>query len=193
MALFTESQLSSVAYDLPENTTGAPGHANDQVQLQFSDGSNVTVFDKLTTGLRLLTFMRTNAQWQVAANDDITIVSINAMKGLLLENTLINQKLLTSFLPTYIGDQVRFVHRTMSTVLSLTDALKSTGFCHPAATAPYNNNLDLRFASTGIQLFDWNYEASPVDSTTGALLNDGNPAAIRFHCFEHQKRDFAIC
>ena len=66
MALFTESQLSSISFDLPENTTGAPSHANDQVQLQLSDGSNVTVFDKLTTGLRLLTFMRTNAQWQVA-------------------------------------------------------------------------------------------------------------------------------
>ena len=180
MALFTESQLSSVAYDLPENTTGAPSHANDQVQLQLSDGSNVTVFDKLTTGLRLLTFMRQNAQWQVAANDDITIVSINAVKGLLFENSLINQKLLTSFLPTYIGDQVRFVHRTMSTVLSLTDALKTVGFYHPAATAPYNNNLDLRLASTGIQLFDWNYEASPADSTSGSVLNDGTPIRYDF-------------
>ena len=180
MALFTESQLSSVSYDVPENTTGAPSHANDQVQLQLSDGSNVTVFDKLTTGLRLLTFMRQNAQWQVAANDDVQIVSINAVKGMLCETSLINQKLLTSFVPTYVGDQVRFVHRTMSTVLSLTDALKSLGFCHPAATAPYNNNLDLRLASTGIQLFDWNYEASPADSTSGSLLNDGNPLRYDF-------------
>ena len=180
MALFTESQLSSISFDLPENTTGAPSHANDQVQLQLSDGSNVTVFDKLTTGLRLLTFMRTNAQWQVAANDDVTVVSINAIKGLLMENTLLNQKLITSCLPTCIGDQVRFVHRTMSTVLSLTDALKSVGFCHPAATAPYNNNLDLRLASTGIQLFDWNYKASPADSVSGSLLNDGSPLRYDF-------------
>ena len=66
MALFTESMLSSASYDLPENTTGTPAHPNDMITLQLSDGTMVSVFDKLTTGLRLLTYMRTHAQWQVA-------------------------------------------------------------------------------------------------------------------------------
>ena len=179
MALFTESQLSSVSYDLPVGVTGLPSHPNDQVQLQLSDGSNVTVFDKLTTGLRLLTFMRTNHQWQVSASEDVTIVSINAVKGLIMETSLLNQKLLTSFLPTYIGDQIRFVHRTMSTVLSLTDALKSVGFCFTGSSPP-NNNLDLRLASTGLILFDWNFEANPADSTSGSLLNDGTQLRYDF-------------
>ena len=174
MALFTESQLSSVSYDLPVGiTAGAPTNPNDQVQLQLSDNSNVTVFDKKTTALRLLAFMRTNEQWQVSASDDVSIVSINSVKLLLFENTLLNQKLMTSFVPTYVGDQVKFVHRSISTVMNLTDALKSVGFCFTQST-PFNNNLDLRLGSTGIQLVDWNYEASPADSTSGSLLNDGS-------------------
>ena len=92
---------------------------------------------------------------------------------------MINQKLLTSFLPAYIGDQVRFVHRTSSLVLSLTDALKSVGFCH-TGSLPFANNLDLRTGGADMQLFDWNYKASPADSTEGSLLNDGTPLRYDF-------------
>ena len=179
MALFTEAMLSSVSYDLPEDTTGTPLHPDDQITLQLADGTLVSVFDKLTTGLRLLTYMRTHAQWQVAGSDDVTIVSINAVKGMVLENSLINQKLITSFLPVYIGDQVRFVHRSMSTVLSLTDALKSVGYCMKADT-PFANNLDLRLGTTGIQIFDWNYMANPSMSSDGSLLSDGSPLRYDF-------------
>lgn len=178
MALFTESQLSTISYDVPVGQT-TPANPNDAVILQLGDGSNVTVFDKATTGLRLMTFMRQHSQWQVSGSEDVTVVSVNAVKLLLLENTLLNQKLLTSFLPTYIGDRVRFVHRTMSTVLSLTDALKSVGFCTLSAT-PYANNLDLRTNDTGIQVCDWNYEASPPDSTSGSLLGDASPIVYDF-------------
>ena len=178
MALFTESQLSTVAYDVPAGQT-TPSNPNDAVILQLSDGSNVTVFDKVATGLRLMTYMRTNSQWQVSGSEDVTIVSVDAVKIILLENTLINQKLITSFLPTYIGDRVRFVHRSMSTVLSLTDALKSVGFCMLTAT-PLANNLDLRTNDTGIQICDWHYQANPPDSTSGSLLSDASPVVYDF-------------
>lgn len=178
MALFTETQLGGIAYDVPTGQT-SPANPNDAVILQLSDGSNVTVFDKATTGLRLMTYMRQHSQWQVSGSDDVTVVSVNAVKLLVLENTLINQKLLTSFLPTYIGDQVRFVHRTMSTVLSLTDALKSVGFCMLYNT-PFSNNLDLRTNNTGIQICDWNYAASVPDSTSGSLLSDSSPIVYDF-------------
>ena len=178
MALFTETQLSSITYDVPVGQT-APSNPNAQVQLQLSDGSNVTVFDKLTTALRLMTFMRASSQWQVAANDDITVVSVGATKLLLLENTLINQKLITSFLPIYLGDQVRFVHRSMSTVLILTDALKTVGFCMLSST-PLANNLDMRTNDTNLQLVDWNYESSPADSSSGSLLSDSSPIVYDF-------------
>ena len=107
------------------------------------------------------------------------IVSISAVKGLLLENTVVNQKLITSFLPTYIGHQVRFVHRSMSAVVSLTDALKSVGFCH-TSSLPFLNNLDLRLGGTGIQLFDWNYVELPASTSDGSLLEDGSPLRYDF-------------
>ena len=173
MSLFTASQFSSVSYDLPDQG-GAPANVNDAVTLQLSDGNNVTVADTLGTALKLLAYMRTNSQWQVLASDDVTVVSINAVKALVLENTILNQKLLTQYLPTYIGDQVRFVDRTSSLVLSLTDALKSVGFCH-TGSLPFANNLDLRTGGADMQLFDWNYKASPATSWEGSLLNDGTP------------------
>lgn len=179
MALFTESQFASVPLDVPQGESGSPAEANSAVTLQLSDGSVATVFDKLTTGLKLLRYMRTNSQWQVAASDDILVVSVNAVKGLVMENTLVNQKLITSFLPIYLGDQVRFVHRTSSLVLSLTDALKSVGFCHTAST-PFANNLDLRTAGAHMQLFDWYYQATPADSTSGTLLSDSSPIVYDF-------------
>ena len=178
MALFTASQFSSVSYDLPDQG-GAPANANDAVTLQLSDGNNVTVADTLGTALKLLTYMRTNSQWQVLASDDVTVVSINAVKGLVMENIILNQKLLTQYLPTYIGDQVRFVHRTSSLVLSLTDALKSVGFCH-TGSLPFANNLDLRTGGADMQLFDWNYKASPVGSVPFLVHNGGAPMQYDF-------------
>ena len=178
MALFTASQFSTVSYDLPVGG-GAPANPNDPVTVLLSDGNTVTVADTLSTALKLLSYMRTNSQWQVLASDDVTVVSINAVKGLVMENTILNQKLLTQYLPTYIGDQVRFVHRTSSLVLSLTDALKSVGFCH-TGSLPFANNLDLRTPGADMQLFDWNYKASPADSTEGSLLNDGTPLRYDF-------------
>ena len=178
MALFTASQFSTVSYDLPVGG-GAPANANDPVTVLLSDGNTVTVADTLSTALKLLSYMRTNSQWQVLASDDVTVVSINAVKGLVMENTILNQKLLTQYLPTYIGDQVRFVHRTSSLVLSLTDALKSVGFCH-TGSLPFANNLDLRLGGSNIQLFDWNYKASPGTSSEGSLLNDGTPLRYDF-------------
>ena len=100
-------------------------------------------------------------------------------KGLVLENNLVNQKLVTSFLPTYIGHQVRFVHRSMSAVVSLTDALKSVDFCH-TSSLPFANNLDLRLGGTGIQLFDWNYAAMPASTSDGPLLDDASPLRYDF-------------
>ena len=178
MALFTASQFANMTYDLPEGG-GTPAHVSGALTLQLSDGNVVTVFDTLATGLKLLTYMRTNSQWQVLASDDITVISINAVKGMVLENTILNQKLITTFLPTYIGDQVKFVHRTSSLVLSLTDALKTVGFCHKS-DVPFANNLDLRLGSSHIQLFDWNYKSSAATSSEGTLLNDGTPLRYDF-------------
>jgi len=179
MALFTEASFAATPFDRPLGVAGDPAHGNDPVTLQLSDGTSITVFEKLTTALRLARYMREAGQWQVAASEDVTIVSANGgLKLLLLENTLQNQKLLTSFVPVYTGDQLLFVHRSMSSVLSLTDALRSVGFC--VKGLPYNNNLDLRLGNTFAQIVDWNYQASLSNSDEGSLLNDGTPLVYDF-------------
>ena len=181
LMLFTESQLSN-AYDVPEAGSVAaatPSHENDPVTLQLSDGTVVQVFDKLGTGLRLLAFMRTNSQWNVYASDDVVCVSIGAVKLLILETTLISQKLITSYLPIILGGEVRWANRTTSLVLSTTDALKSVGFCH-RGELPFSNNLDLRVGGANMQLIDWNYEANPSSSGDGSLLSDPSPLRYDF-------------
>jgi hypothetical protein len=149
-----------------------PAHQNDNVMLQLSDGTVALVFDTLRTALKLLAFMRGNGQWNVWGSDDIIFVSISAVKGLVLESSLTNQKLITSYLPVMLGGEVRWASRTTSLVLSTTDALKSVGFCHKGEL-PFANNLDLRAAH--MQLVDWNYEANPQDSTSGSRLSDPAP------------------
>jgi hypothetical protein len=173
MALFIESQFSNM-YDVPEGGS-TPAHQNDNVMLQLSDGTVALVFDTLRTALKLLAFMRGNGQWNVWGSDDIIFVSISAVKGLVLESSLTNQKLITSYLPVMLGGEVRWASRTTSLVLSTTDALKSVGFCHKGEL-PFANNLDLRTAH--MQLVDWNYEANPPESTSGSLLSD--PVPLRY-------------
>jgi hypothetical protein len=178
MAIFTEATFPG-DFDRPVGVAGDPIHGSDPISLQLSDGTSVVVFDMLTSALRLGKFMRSQKQWQIAASEDITIVSANGgIKLLLLENTLQNQKLLTSFVPVYTGDELLFVHRSMSSVLSLTDALRSVGFC--VKSLPYSNNLDLRLGNTGIQLVDWNYQASLSDSFQGSKLSDGSPLVFDY-------------
>mgnify|MGYP002809826456 CR=1 FL=1 len=175
--LFTENQFTN-SYDVPEGGA-SPDHAHDQVTLSMSDNTVALVFDKLSTGLKLLAFMRTNSQWNVYGGDDIVCVSVGAAKMLVLETTLINQKLITSYLPIYLGGEVRWANRTTSLVLSTTDALKSAGFCHIGGL-PFNNNLDLRTGSANMQLVDWNYMSNPANSSEGSLLSDPNPLRFDF-------------
>jgi hypothetical protein len=178
MALFTDAMFAN-DFDRPVGETGSPLHAGDGINLQLSDGTSHTIFDKLTTALKLAAFMRTSKQWSVAASEDVTIVSANGgLKLLLLENTLQNQKLLTSFVACYTGDELLFQHRSMSSVVSLTDALRTVGFC--VKGLPYANNLDLRLAGTGIQVVDWQYAASVTDAQPGSKLSDGTPLVYDF-------------
>ncbi len=175
MALFVESQFSNTV-DVPDGGS-APAHQNDSVLLQLHDGTVVLVFDKLLTGLKLLAFMRSNSQWNVWGSDDVIFVSIGAVKGLVMESSLTNQKLITSYLPFMLGGEVRWASRTTSLVLSTTDALKSVGYCHKSEL-PFSNNLRLRAAQ--MQLIDWNYQANPESSGDGSLLSDPSPLRFDF-------------
>ena len=62
------------------------------------------------------------------ANDEIIIVNISGVKLLILETTMLNQKILNSFNFIYSRGDVKGVHRNLSNVVSLTDALVSVGY-----------------------------------------------------------------
>ncbi len=106
-------------------------------------------------------------------------MSISAVKVLVLESSLTNQKLITSYLPILLGGEVRWASRTTSLVLSTIDALKSVGFCHKGEL-PFSNNLDFRLGGAHMQIFDWSYEASPASSSVGSLLADPTPLRYDF-------------
>jgi hypothetical protein len=90
-----------------------------------------------------------------------------------------NQKLLTSFVPVYVGDELQIVHRSMSCMVSPTEALHSVGFCVKSATS-FAGNVSLRLGGTNVQLVDWNYQASPATDAEGSQLHDGTPLLYDF-------------
>ena len=184
MALFTDTSFTGIALVQPY-VSGAqlvtPGHPNDAVILTTSDGQTITVFDKATNALRCLEFMRVHAQWLLQPSDDVMIVSVGYTKLLIMETTLINQKLITSFTPVYQGGRTLFAHRSMSQLLSLDDALQSVGFCKQTAAA-FATNVDLvnGLNPTRIVLVDWRFFASPTEADRGSLLYDPTPIVYDF-------------
>ena len=125
-------------------------------------------------------FMRQRDQWLATASDNVAVVSISATKVLLLEQSLVNQKLLASFSPTYTGGRVLWQHRTMSQCLSLDDALQSVGFAK-LSSAPWAGNYDLAQApSPHVLLVDWYFRASVSGSPGGSQLNDATPIAYDY-------------
>jgi hypothetical protein len=72
---------------------------------------------------------------------------------------------------------VRAIHRNLSTIKTLTDALISVGY--KLNGSPFSNNYSLQAALTTaqmphIQIFDLNYVSTPT-ITTGSKLEDTNP------------------
>ena len=103
MALITEGDFN--VYEIPEGQTAPPSNADLSIALALSDGTSVTVFDKKTTALNLLTSMRLRNQWLLQLSDDIMAISVSGTKILLLESSLTNQKLISSFFPCISMDR----------------------------------------------------------------------------------------
>jgi hypothetical protein len=125
-------------------------------------------------------FMRQRNQWLLQASDDVAIVSVGGVKLLLMEQTLVNQKLLASFSPSYLGGNTRFLHRTMSQTLSLDDALQAVGFAK-LSSAPWQGNYDLaQSPSPRILIVDWYFRSSTATSAAGSQLSDGTPISYDY-------------
>ena len=174
-AIFTAAQVSGISVVTPGGVIGGIPNPNDSVSLQLSDSSSVTIFDSVTTGLKILEFMRQRAQVTLQASDDIIIVSTGA-KLFLCEMTLTVQRLLASFTLTYQGGKTLCVHRTLSQALSLEEAFQAVGFAK-LSTVPWSSNVQLttQTPKPHIIVFDWNYRASPTEGSPGSLLNNPTP------------------
>ena len=179
MALFTQTVLGS-DFDRPAGVLGDLISVNDAISLPLSDGTVVQVFDTKRTALALLKQMRTVGKtWNVYGSEDVLCVAISYTKMMVCETNLVNQKLLSSFAPVYYGGLTRFLHRSASLVLNLTDALRAVGYC-VASSTPYGNNTDLRAAGVNLLIIDWNFMANPPTFAEGTQIEDANPLVFDF-------------
>ena len=174
--IFTATQFAGVQPRRP--FIGYPGRPiqvipdlNDPVTIQLSDNQVITVFDTKDTALRCMEQMRLNGQWLLTPTDEVMIISVSYVKLLIAESSLINQKLFASYLPVYFGGLTRFVHRSMSIVHRLADALQDVGFF---VQGPLVNQYDLT-NSPGkpyMSLCDVNYQAALTVDQVGSKLDD---------------------
>ena len=155
--------MTGTTYDTPVGLTGSPASAH--VTLTLSDGTIQTVFENVLHALSLLWKMRGNRAWMMYASEDVVCVSVCGVKMLVMETSLINQRLLNLYAPIYMGGKVRWQHRSQSLVLDTGDALRSVG---SFAAGRLQTNADL--APWGIQAVDWDYVAATVLEDTVPLI-----------------------
>jgi hypothetical protein len=160
------------------NVLGArwPTNPNDPVDLRLSDGTTVRCFDTKITALSLLEQMRNRKQAYVSLSDDVACYAVSqGAKLIVCENTLQNQRLWASFSADYTAGQTRFIHRSLSSVQTLYDALNSVG---ATAQAALDDNRPL--ANLFMAVVDWNYSATPSDAARGSVLDDRFANALNY-------------
>ena len=173
MPIYGSSDFVDYPVETPYQDTKGNGGA---VTIVLSSGLTETVFNDLDTALRCLNFMNSRKQYYMQVNDDIMIVNISGVKLMILETTMLNQKLMNSFNFIYSRGDVRGVHRNLSNIVSLTDALVSVGY-KTSPAVQFNNNYDLEgnladAERPRIKLVDYHYVQNPSNSSTGSLLSD---------------------
>ena len=171
--IFTSDSFIEYVVELPSGQSVT--NPTDPVNIIKSDGVTETVFADLNTALRCLAFMVARNQYYLQASDDIIIVNVSGTKLLILETTFLNQKLLNSFNMVYSRGKVVCVHRNMSNIMSLSDALRSVGL--KSNNVLLMNNFDLetnvkQLERPHIKICDINIKASVASSSDGTLLED---------------------
>ena len=139
MSIFDNTDFAGSTIDVPVGETIITDNGN--ISIIKSDGVNQIVFNSLSTALKCLNFMNSRGQYYMAAGDDITILNVQT-KLLIVENTFTNQQLMNSYVLTYHGNSVKAIHRNLSNLFNLTDALKSVGF--KVESTNFNTNADLQ-------------------------------------------------
>ena len=116
MALFGASDF--IGYS---DSFAAPAGFNDpvfsgSVDLILSTGVTQQVFDSLSSALKCTHYMEANNLYSLSPNEDVIVLNLRS-KLLALENAYINQEMMSSYVFTYHGAQVRAIHRSMADTL----------------------------------------------------------------------------
>ena len=167
MTIFTSSDFTGYT---PSQPSGAASLTDTgSITLIKSDATTETVFDSLTTALKCLNFMNSKNMYYLMAGDDITIINCQT-KLLILENTFTNQKMINSYVFSYHGKKIKGIHRNLSNMVNLTDALISVGF--KTNNTIFQDNSDLTAIPDDqrprIKIVDWYY----FSGANGSLLED---------------------
>ena len=179
IVLAGNTEVSTIQPATTTTTTNAQGVSTTveggNVSMVKSDGTNALIFNSVSDGLTCLHHMHINSLYYLQLSDDIVLINLSGVKLLILETTFLNQKLMNAYCFSYNRGRVRATHRNLSTIKSLTDALKSVGF--QVVGGDFNNNYSLQAALSGIQrpniqVFDLNYKSNPTALNVGSFLED---------------------
>ena len=96
--IFDSTSFASYSILTPTNAGTIGGGTT--FSLILSDGTTQQVWDVLSTGLKLMTYMNSKNMYYLAANDDITVINCGA-KLLVLENTF--QPKINEYLYVYLS------------------------------------------------------------------------------------------
>ena len=123
--------------------------------------------------------MEANNLYSLSPSEDVTILNLRS-KLLILENTYINQKMMSSYVFTYHGSQVRAIHRSMAGTVTLTDALPRVGF--RCVGLPWSTDVNPKMETDRadkdrprIQVADYLYKSPNLPHTN---LLDSTPTVI---------------
>eukprot|EP00972_Heterocapsa_arctica_P069152 10217971-Heterocapsa_arctica.AAC.1 len=95
------------------------------VDISLSTGVTTQVFDTLSTAITCIHYTDSNNLYSLSLNEDITILNLRS-KLLIVENTDLNHKMMNSYVFTDHGAKVVGIHRSMSQIVSLEEAMQST-------------------------------------------------------------------
>jgi hypothetical protein len=175
MALVRYDQFPGylVPYHLAQ--TAIPTNAALPITMTLSDGTTVTLCDRMVAALGLMERMRLRRQWMLQLNDDVFVVSISATKMLFCENSLTLQRFLTSFMGVYLHGNTFFNHRSLSQQATFFEALMQSGQLF-RTTQAINGNLDL--SEVHATLVDWNWPDSLLWDDVPLWYNLNRPVIL---------------
>ena len=149
------------------------------MDLTLSAGITQQVFGSLSSALKCIHCMEANKLYSLSPNEDITIINLRS-KLLILENTYINQKMMSSYVFTYHGGQVQAIHRSMADMVSLPEALASVGF--RCISLPWDTAVNIKMEDgradkdrPRIQVIDYVYKSPTLPH---ANLVDYSPIVL---------------